>query len=320
MTTAHGAVRRVTARGILVSLRLARFELLFVGAVLLAGALAAVLAAGYIESLAPPLVCFEPYDYEPLAGCEAAGQAYYEAQGRFASPLTLLLVGGSLVAGGLIGVTIVAREIERGTARLAWSLSPSRVRWYLSRLLPILGLFAAITFVAGFGADRLSAASLPGRDTSNAFDAFGMRGVLVAARAVFVLSIAVAIGSLMGRVLPAILVTAVIATFGLAGGTGIHQRILQGEAVAIEGFNYNSGALYMDQRFRLPDGSLVGYDYFDGGSPYDENGFSIFPEVVMGVPGERYREVELREMGALAGASLGFLLLGLVVTNRRRPE
>ena len=34
-----------------------------------------------------------------------------------------------LVAGLLAGGPIVARELESGTARLAWSLGPSRLRW-----------------------------------------------------------------------------------------------------------------------------------------------------------------------------------------------
>ena len=45
-------------------------------------------------------------------------------------------------------------SLERGTVRLAWWLTPSRWRWYLARLLPILGVVVVLTFAAGVAADR----------------------------------------------------------------------------------------------------------------------------------------------------------------------
>ena len=304
------------------SVRLTRFELLFLGGALLAVTAVAFLVAAQLENLAPPAICFQAYENLPPAGCETASAAFYELQGRVGVVLTALLVGIPLLAGAMLGITVVAREIERGTARLAWSLATSRVRWFLARLLPILALFAAITFVAGVGADRLEASFRPGVDMTTSFDAFGTRGVLVAARALLVLAIAVAVGAVMGRVLPSLLVTAVIAAIGLPGISMVHQWVLRGEAVAFDDFAYDSGALNVDQRFRLPDGRLVGWDYFTeiGEEPYDINGNARYPEVVMAVPGERYRFAELREMAALGGASLVVLLLALAVTNRRRPD
>lgn len=304
------------------SVRLTRFELFFPGGGLLAVTAVAFLVAARLEDLAPPAICFRAYEGTPPADCEAAAAAFYELQGRLGVVLTALLVGIPLLAGAMLGITVVAREIERGTARLAWSLATSRVRWFLARLLPILALFAAITFVAGVGADRLEASFRPGVDMTTSFDAFGTRGVLVAARALLVLAIAVAVGAVMGRVLPSLLVTAVIAAIGLPGISMVHQWVLRGEAVAFDDFAYDSGALYVDQRFRLPDGRLVGWDYFTeiGKEPYDANGNALYPEVIMAVPGERYRFAELREMAALGGASLVVLLLALAVTNRRRPD
>lgn len=304
------------------SVRLTRFELLFLGGALLAVTAVAFLVAAQLENLAPPAICFQAYENLPPAGCETASAAFYELQGRVGVVLTALLVGIPLLAGAMLGITVVAREIERGTARLAWSLSTSRVRWFLARLLPMLVLFAAITFVAGVGADRLEASFRPGVDMTNSFDAFGTRGVLVAARALLVLAIAVAVGAVMGRVLPSLLVTAAIAAFALPGISMVHQAVLRGEAVAHENFQYDSGAMYVDQLFRIPDGRLVGWDYFTeiGEEPYDLNGNARYPEVIMAVPGERYRFAELRETAGLGGASLAVLVLALAVTNRRRPD
>ena len=306
--------------GLRLSLRFARFELGFIGGLIVLVTAATLLVARELHALAPPAICFGPYEVPP-AGCEAASQAFYEYQNRFQGPLLALLIGVPLLAGGLIGVTLVAREVERGTARLAWSLSPSRVRWYWARLLPTLLLFSALAMMAAIGADQLAAAARPDIDMSRSFDGFGTRGVVLAGRVIFVLAIAVLVGAIMGRVLPAILVTAVIATVGISGGSSVHQMILRGEAIVLEDFDWTAGDMYVDQAFRLPDGSLVTWEYFEGRSePYDQDGNPIYPEVIIGVLGERYGFAQLREIGALLAASAGFLLLGLIVTNRRRPD
>ena len=176
-------------------------------------------------------------------------------------------------------------------------------------------------------ADRVIAASEPGIDLANSFAAFGLRGVLLASRAVFIFAVAVIVGAVVARTLPSIIIATVIAAVGLAGGQQVHQEILQGEAVAIpiDEQNFNGGGgghMYFDQKFVLPDGSLVGYDYFDndGKGPYDEEGNPRYPMVSIVVPGERYRSVETREALVLAGGSLVALTLAAFVVTRLRPD
>ena len=100
--------------------------------------------------------------------------------------------------------------------------------------------------------------------------------------------------------------------------------ILANEAIVVpadaNGFGGGpSGDLYIDQKFVLPDGSLVDYGYFGGADPYDEFGNPKYPIVSIVVPGERYRFVETREALALAGGTLVALLLAGFVVTRRRP-
>ena len=94
------------------------------------------------------------------------------------SPLLLVVY----TIGLFLGVPVIARELERGTVRLAWWLTPSRWRWYLARLLPILGVVVLLTFAAGVAADRMFAANNPDLDISKAFDGYGARGGLLAAQ------------------------------------------------------------------------------------------------------------------------------------------
>jgi hypothetical protein len=83
--------------------------------------------------------------------------------------------------------------------------------------------------------------------------------------------------------------------------------------------NPSPSDLYIDQKFVLPDGTLVDYGYFGGADPYDQNGMPKYPVVMLVVPGERYRFVETREALALAGGSLVALVLAGFVVSRRRP-
>lgn len=300
------------------ALRLGRFEMTAFGVLLVASIVGGLMAAAHIASLAPPAVCFGPsIDVQP-AICDNAGQ-FYGAVGTFSGPLTTALIYLALTAGAFMGVPIVARELERGTSRLAWSLAPSRWRWYLARMLPMLVVVAILGYLAGYTADRLLAAAEPNLDVTAAFASFGSRGLLLASRAVFVFSIAVAVGGIVGRSLPAIIITAVVVAVGIGGGSEVHHRILAAEAVPVTLEAVRPGDLWIDTRFLLPDGSLVGWDYFTDSSAHDELGNPLYPEFALVVPGERYRSAETREALVLAGGSAMSLLLAGFVVTRRRP-
>jgi len=312
------------------TLRLSRFELLAFGGFVGLFIALTVGAATWIDSLRPPLECLNFGSVGQavggiVAGCEAKNNAWYSAQNGVAGLSVGLLIFLSFAAGLFLGVPIVAREVERGTSRLAWSLAPSRMRWFLARMAPILLVVAVLTFVAGIATDRFVAAVQPNDDLANSFTSFGFRGLLIASRSVFIFSVGVVIGAIVARALPAVILTAVIATIGLAGGERVHYMILSSEAIAIpadfqsENNGGHPGDLYIEQKFVLPDGSLVGWQYFNGTDQFDENGNPKYPMVAIVVPRERFRFVETREALALAGGSLVALLLAGFVVSRRRP-
>jgi hypothetical protein len=304
------------------TLRLSRFELLAFGGFVTLFIVATVLTAARIDALRPPAECLLNFESPPV-GCDLKASAWYDAQYGVAGLSMGVLIFLSFAAGLFLGVPVVARELERGTARLAWSLAPSRMRWFVARMLPILVVLAVLTYVAGIAAERYVTATSRETDLGNSFTNFGFRGLLIASRAVFVFAVGVAVGSIIGRALPAVILAAVIATIGLAGGERVHQMILASEAVAIpmdpNNNNPSPSDLYIDQKFVLPDGTLVDYGYFGGADPYDQNGMPKYPVVMLVVPGERYRFVETREALALAGGSLVALVLAGFVVSRRRP-
>ena len=290
------------------------------GCVLVGLAVAGFVVAAQLDALGYSPVCFASTDPVPT-WCNAKGEAFYALRGSLADPIAGLLVAVSFGSAVFLGVGIVGRELERGTTRLAWSLAPSRRRWYLARLVPILAVLAALTFLAGITADRLTAAGSPGLDVGNAFDGFGTRGVLVAARAFFIFALAVAVGSVVGRALPAVIVAIALAWVGLSYGESIHERIIRTEAVILDGDESRRGDRYVDQLFRLTDGRLVGWDVINQIDPPPADGEWIpqYPMVTLVVPREHYRFVETREALVLTGGSVVALAFAGVVVVRRRP-
>lgn len=292
-------------------------------------AIAAFIGAAWVESLKPSPACQAELpvtgSYSP--SCWAAFDAWQTTRPLLGGLLQTLLVLVPLAAGLFLGVPIIAREIERGTTRLAWSIAPSRMRWYLARLLPVLVVLFAVALAAGAAADRLLVVT-EGADPARSFGQFGYRGVLLALRAVLIFSIAVVVGAVLARSFPSIIVASVIGAVAISGGQEIHHRILVSEAVpaVTDGIGEDlydaitQGDMYIDTLFRLPDGSIVGWEYFVQEEPYDEQGNPRYPMVVMVIPADRYREVEAREALALGGASLAALLVTALVVNRRRPD
>lgn len=299
--------------------RLHRFEvaaLAIFAALLTAGAF---VVAASLDAVRYTAACIDRTGAGVPASCDRLAQTFYDLAGR-AYPLQTLITMVPFIAAILLGVSIVGREIERGTTRLAWSLAPSRRRWLLARLVPIAVLIAVLTYVLGIAADRLLAATSPDLDPANAFVQFGSRGVVLAARVFFAFAIALLVGAVMGRVMPAVIVAAVVAWFGIYGGERVHNEILQREAVAVPAEAAGVGDMQFDQRFQLPDGSLIGWQEMERiDPPTDENWTPKYPMVSLVIPGTRYRQVELREAGALGGGSLVAILATGFLIRRRRP-
>ena len=305
------------------TLRLHRFELVAFGTAIIALVVGSFAVAAYIDGFRLPPECLTLDGETTPFSCQEAFRSLDSARtlgALITSPVLLI----TYAIGLFLGVPVIARELERGTVRLAWWLTPSRWRWYLARLLPVLVVLGVLTFAAGIAMDRMFAANNPSLDISNAFDGYGARGGLLASRAIFIFAISVFVGSFIGRALPAVIVAALLATIGLSGGMTVHHQILASEAVAIpldpsQGSDMKPGDMYIDQKFVLPDGTLVGYEYFNGGDPFDQEGNSLYPQVTLVIPGERYRFVETREAIVLAAGSLVALFLAGFVVSRRRP-
>jgi len=224
------------------------------------------------------------------------------------------------IAGLVLGAPLVAREIDRGTARLAWSLSPSRLRWYVHRVAPVLVVLGATAMVIGVVADRLLAAVITDEDLANSFMGFHGRGVLIATGTLLIGSTAIAVGAVLGRTMQTLLLSLVLGGLLLTAVSEVDQRLfMPNETVVDASNNYSDRNLYIDSRFQLPDGTLATWDQLVAIDPSVMENGPNYPNVSLIIPGERYRAVEGREALAELGIAALLLVAGAVVVLRRRP-
>ena len=224
------------------------------------------------------------------------------------------------VAGLLLGTPVIARELDRGTARLAWSLGPSRMRWFAARVGPMLLITLVACFAIGIVADWIVALYNPGVDLANSFVVYHQRGVLIATSGFLLTSIAIGLGAVVGRTMPTLILALVLGGATVTAITGVSSNALVSEAIPLDQSSGNDD-LQLDSRFQLPDGRLVTWDELTVIDPESMNAEfgPPYPYVPLGIPGGRHREIEAREAIAEIAAGLAFLGLGALVVSRRRP-
>lgn len=297
--------------------RINRFEIrvVLVATVLSVVVSAAVISwirsSGYLACIAsmagPTAACLELED----VGAWAA---------RIATLSSHLVPFFPFLAGLLLGGPLIARELDKGTARLAWSLGPSRGRWYAQRVIPILLVVVSTAMIIGLVAEQLVALFAPDVDLANSFIGFHQRGILVASSALLVASIAVAIGSIVGRPVPTLVLALALGGATLMAVAEIHQRVLAGDAVRlVEENTYANDLVVGEGRFELPDGRLLTWDELTAEDPTVFERPFDYPFVTFGIPRQRYREVETREALAHVALSIVFIGASAVVVGRRRP-
>ena len=114
----------------------------------------------------------------------------------------LLLLPGLI--GAVVGATVLGRELEMGTWRLAWSQTVPRTRWLLTQLAVAAGglivLGAGMTLIITWY--RAPMDRLTGHFIHNAYD---YEGLVLTAYILFAFGLAVLAGLLLRRSIPALL-------------------------------------------------------------------------------------------------------------------
>lgn len=312
----------MSVRSVRLIVRQYAFELTAIVAVLVVAAAAELVVAARLPGLV-----------EQAAAC---GEGF-QCQGLLEDVWRMKQVGGlaSVVAsavgafGGIVlGVAVVGREVERGTAALAWPLARSRRRWLVTRVVVISMILAVAALIPSLVADRLVPLLYPGNEAGSSFVLFETRGLLPVGRDLAAFGVGLLAGAVFGRVLPGLLLglaLAAAANLAMASIVGA-WRLADAVVIPIEGTDVTTTYptdLLLDSRFRDEAGNLLSISDVFSHVPAGElpPGWpeSIYDQVQVGIPGIRHPEIDLRE--ALLWVAIGALLLGgsLMVVERRRP-
>jgi hypothetical protein len=173
---------------------------------------AAVLAALGVYALIVGASMRTAFDHHGLVGCLARSQgtgcpaAIQAFTNRFCSEVNIAFWSVLLILPGLIGVLVgaplIARELEYGTWRLAWSQTVPRARWLTVKLSLVTGglvvLGAAMTAVITWY--RAPMDRLTGRFLPNIYD---FEGLVLTAYILCAFGFAVLAGLLIRRSIPA---------------------------------------------------------------------------------------------------------------------
>ncbi len=314
------------------TLKASRFEVLAIVVLSLLLTAGAVATRAALDNLGLTEDCIGQWlvNPDPLAGCgptiEQWSSLSSEVGGRLLTATTFFPV----LAGLILGVIVVGREVETGTAELAWSLAWSRSRWFRDRVV-VFGLVLSATLVplaiAMVGLEEARTANgiwISGYSDADLF------GAPVVARGFFGLGLGLAYGAVAGRVLPALMVgvvTIVVVVSGLAFGQALFGNVATGPQ-SIGGPGYVASYLAnpdVDFRFATKDGRLLTAAQAEANAPagvgdlagWLQANYSLIP---LGVSGAKTGQWQLISTGvyvlvALAGGGVAWL-----VVNRRRPR
>lgn len=256
--------------------------------------------------------------------------AFQNTHGNTVMLIQMLIGLAPFFAGLLLGVPIVTREIEQRTALIAWPLAGSRMRWLALRSAPALIIGLAVMAVLAVAADLMAQAYLPKSDLG--FLQHGSRGLPLVMRAAVVLALGVALGALIGRFLPALLVGIVLCVgLTVALGAALEQWLPSQVLTEDEAPGGLTNPLTTEVRYRMPSGEIISaqegeiivsaaYEAaFQAGEP-EPDPATLPQEVITGISAARHGEVVLRESLALGALALGLFGLAAFVVRRRRPE
>ena len=157
--------------------------------------------------------------------CQSQLTAFQQDHGSLADhlPHYLMILPGLI--GVFVGAPLVARELESGTFRFAWTQGRSRVQWIVTKLALLAAALTALAlaFSALFAWWYGPFDAITGRMASSG--AYEVSGLVFAARTLFGFTLGALLGLLIRRTVPAMAATAAV-WFAVALPSMIYLRPL----------------------------------------------------------------------------------------------
>ncbi len=210
-----------------------RFEVVAVVGLLGLLAMSAWIVTGHITGLGLSGACWprtEDGNYA-TAACDDLMNRFYGITGGEGSFVRIGLALVAPIAGLILGVPIVARELELRTTALAWSLEGIRWRWLLARAIPML-LVGSIGLLVLGAAGSLFFDALARGSQSQALTEVASNGLALVARGLLAFGIALLVGAIVGRTMPAFIVAGIaVVLWSAVGVSAIQGELSQRFAV-----------------------------------------------------------------------------------------
>jgi len=162
---------------------------------------------------------------QPSASCRFAFAQFHDTYAN-TGPLAALFVWIPAVIGAFAGAPLLARELETGTFRYAWTQGAGRTRWMVG--LTVAGVIGVAALAAAFGLlvswyqQPLFTSGLQQRLHASVFP---VTGVVVVGWAMVAFALGVFVGLLTRRVVPALALTLATWTgLGFLAGSVLRYR------------------------------------------------------------------------------------------------
>lgn len=307
-----------------VLLRPHRFEAV---AVAVLAALAFIVAGGLVIRLlayAIPIECFTRAAGDSCIPWQQEMDLYRETAGSwgFAALAAIALLPAA--CGLLFGISLVGKELDQGTTTFAWSMAPSRRRWLLQRVLPIGLAIVLIGLAGGALGDVVATMREPFTDPNGSLSNLGIRGVVLGAETLAYFGLALLVGAVVGRVLPALLLACVLVVTAFLGVTLLTDTFLSMETVLTYGMDGGVPDRVVDYMIQSPQGEVM--TYYEAYQRYGELAMesmdgpaATFRTVLRINPPELYPFAVARMFVLYSALGLVGIVLSFAVVDRRRP-
>jgi hypothetical protein len=324
--TAAADVIRSTVR---LAWRLDRFEIAAIGLLVAAFVVVGLVFAANLVVLAGKTCELR------LSSC-GSSQDFGRFSDHVTGPFIAALAVVPFAAGTLLGVSIVAPEVERRTGAVAWSLTPSRVGWFAWRMTPLLVVLVVAMIPIQLIGDRMAAARFPLFDPSATWIDYGVHGPLVVGKALAAFGLGAAVGAVTGRVLTALIVTAVLCLVLVNAAGFALERWLPLQELPDSAYDCQLVTCIAsdDGKLRMPDGRYLWWEDAvlaartgpPPPGPPDSPGVQAWlqangiAQVSVGITGDHMPEVAARELACWLAVAGGGLVAAALVSRRRRPS
>jgi ABC-2 family transporter protein len=150
--------------------------------------------------------------------CQALNSNFNSTDWTIANTLSILMNLAPALIGAFTGAAVMARELETGTFRYAWTQGIGRVRWTIAKLVLLGASIAILTWALSQVFTWFFAPILQQQDTLTVLSAtvFDTRGIAFAAWCLMAFTVGVFLGMLLRRV-----VAAMAATLGVYLGLAV---------------------------------------------------------------------------------------------------